>query len=310
MDDVDLTQLMPYCLFKNVTQPPAIFRLQAPSLLKSNMDGSRQYQCELPSQLPSWSPYIKFYTMSPMMRPIPQYSALIAFEHNAAAPHELLRANILYDVMDNASYDRAMSMLRKPMEYSVVVCAFTYPVPKAVPLYLYTRNDQIFPTFDAYVAKDGWQDVGPNPIFVFTEQSVNAQFPFPYKSPIHPRDLQFSSIGGVCLPYVEKGENVLDDNTTYSPTDIASCVMLTGQIDNEMPASSVLDYVKKAMDEDPSTSGPSQKSADVSESHQQPTGSKHMPIWAILTLAGVSFLGLSVAISAIVIATRRSVYKH
>ena len=303
MDGVDLTQLMPYCIFQNVTQPPAIFKLQAPSLLKNAGDDSKHYQCNLPLGLPSWQPYIEFYTMSPMIRPLPQYSALIAFEHNAADPHELIRANVLYDVMDNSSYDREMSMLREPMAYSVVICAFTYPVPKAEPLYLHTRDGKIFPTFDAYSTKDSLQDVGPSPLFVFTERSVNARFPFPYKPPVHPRDLQFSSIGGVCLPYIDKGENVLNNDSTYPPTDIASCVMITGEIDNEMPAPSVMDYIRKSPT-------PPEKNADASDVNRKSAKSKnaptYMPTWAIIVMLIVSSLGLLVAITTIVLSLRRS----
>ena len=75
-----------------------------------------------------------------------------------------------------------------------------YPMPKSQALYVYMRHGLPYPTFVKDERAEPAISFGPNPLFVFTEESCNMDFPFPLSDHIDPPDLKFVPINGVSVP--------------------------------------------------------------------------------------------------------------
>ena len=236
-----IPKLQPYCVWKNLSAEPVLFRIQPPTLVERA--GEFKYDCSLPSGGRDWTPFVKFWTPNAMMRPFPVYSSLIRFSHNASYPYELMSVHTVYDTFEDVSGRLAdKTMTEDPYRYDVDMIAFTYPMPKSQALYFYMRNGLPYPTFVKDDKAEPGTSFGPNPLFVFTEKSCNMDFPFPTKH-VDPADLKFVSVNGVCRPYMGENPNVLDYDGS-EPMDLASCTMVNAQIGKRAPKISVQDLLK------------------------------------------------------------------
>ena len=241
-----LSKLQPYCVWKNLSAEPVLFRIQPPSLVET--DGKYTYDCSIPSSGKDWIPFVKFWTPNAMMRPLPVYSSLIRFSHNSSYPYELKSLHTVYDTFEDVSGRLAnKAMEEEPFRYNVDMIAFMYPMPKSQALYIYMRNGLPYPTFVKDERAEPAISFGPNPLFVFTDMSCNMDFPFPTEN-VDPADLKFVPINGICRPYIGKNPNVLDYEGK-EPMDLASCTMLNAQIDKKAPKVSIKDLLQLKKDE-------------------------------------------------------------
>tara|TARA_Y100000385_G_scaffold142949_1_gene148258 strand:- start:123 stop:1091 length:969 start_codon:yes stop_codon:yes gene_type:complete len=256
-----LQKLQPYCIFKNPLSEPVIFRIQPPSLTET--DGKYEYNCSLPSSGKDWSISAKFWTPNAMMRPLPVYSSLVRFSHNASFPYELQSVSTIYDTFEDISGRlSSKAMEQNPFRFDVDLIAFMYPMPKSQALYIYMRNGMPYPTFVKDERASKSVSFGPNPLFVFTESSCNTEFPFPTAA-VSPADLKFVPINGVCRPYLGSNPNVLDYDGK-DPMDLASCTMLNTQIYKKAPKVSVKDLLQLKTNDDSSSLADSKVTASPS----------------------------------------------
>ena len=166
-----LSKLQPYCVWKNLSAEPVLFRIQPPSLVET--DGKYTYDCSIPSSGKDWIPFVKFWTPNAMMRPLPVYSSLIRFSHNSSYPYELKSLHTVYDTFEDVSGRLAnKAMEEEPFRYNVDMIAFMYPMPKSQALYIYMRNGLPYPTFVKDERAEPAISFGPNPLFVFTDMTM------------------------------------------------------------------------------------------------------------------------------------------